>query len=94
LHYRRFSYYGAATGRWCARRALEKEAQHVSWGDQTGDLFLNEEVYFANVPEKVWQFELGGYPVLKKWLGYRDSKRRSNQPLPAAFCHSALSPFP
>jgi Type ISP C-terminal specificity domain len=74
-----FSYYGAATGRWCARHPTEKEAQHRSWGEQ--DLFLNEEVYFANVPEKVWQFELGGYPVLKKWLGYRDSKRRSNQPL-------------
>ena len=76
-----FSYYGAAIGRWCARYPTEKEAQHRSWGTQTGDLFLNEEVYFSNVPEKVWQFELGGYPLLKKWLGYRDAKRRSNQPL-------------
>jgi hypothetical protein len=31
---------------------------------------------FQNVPERVWKYELGGYPVLKKWLGYRDVKRR------------------
>ena len=78
-----FSYYGAAAGRWCGRPPVELEAQHRKWGDRTGDL-LNREVYFANVPEKVWRYELGGYPVLKKWLGYRDEKRRAGQPLSLA----------
>jgi hypothetical protein len=29
----------------------------------------------------VWRYELGGYPVIKKWLGYRDRGRRPGQPL-------------
>lgn len=32
--------------------------------------------YFANVPEAVWTYQLGGYPVLKNWLGYRQADRR------------------
>ena len=41
----------------------------------------NETVFLANVPREVWRYELGGYPVLKKWLGYRYANRRSNRPL-------------
>jgi len=33
------------------------------------------------VPEHVWRYELGGYPVIKKWLGYRDRGRRPGIPL-------------
>ena len=33
------------------------------------------------MPESVWRFELGGYPILKKWLGYRQANRRNNFPL-------------
>jgi Type ISP C-terminal specificity domain len=29
-------------------------------------LYLNEGAYFANVPEQVWTYQLGGYPVLKE----------------------------
>ncbi len=27
---------------------------------------------------------MGGYPVLKKWLGYRDAKRRDGRPMTLA----------
>ena len=40
-------------------------------------------MFFANVPEAVWKYELGGYPVLKKWLGYRQANRRDGKPLSA-----------
>ena len=53
------------------------------WGERTGDLYISDEVYFANVPEAVWRFELGGYPVLKKWLGYRQANRRGGAPISA-----------
>ncbi len=52
-----------------------------AWGERTGDLYLNDGAYFANVPELVWTYQLGGYPVLKKWLGYRQADRRDGQPL-------------
>ncbi|HWJ39238.1 MAG TPA: type ISP restriction/modification enzyme, partial [Sphingomicrobium sp.] len=57
------------------------EAWEQAWGEQTGDLFLNAETHFAHVPEAVWLYQLGGYPVLKKWLGYRQADRREGRPL-------------
>lgn len=29
-------------------------------------------VYWANVPRAVWEYTLGGYQVIKKWLSYRE----------------------
>lgn len=75
------SYFGAARGGWQERAAREAEAANPAWGEGTGDLFLNESAFLANVPERVWRYELGGYPVIKKWLGYRDAKRRPGRPL-------------
>jgi hypothetical protein len=41
-------------------------------------------VFLRHVPELVWRYELGGYPVVKKWLGYRDATRRGGAPLTLA----------
>ena len=27
---------------------------------------------WTNVPANVWEYTLGGYPVIKKWLSYRE----------------------
>ena len=43
-------------------------------GDVTVDVHLNGEAYWRNVPAAVWDYRLGGYPVLKKWLSYREHK--------------------
>jgi hypothetical protein len=51
------------------------------WGDRTGDLYINDDALFANLPQAVWTYQLGGYPVLKKWLGYRQADRREGKPL-------------
>ena len=34
--------------------------------------FLNDSACWRNVPEKVWDYTLGGYQVMKKWLSYRE----------------------
>ena len=41
-------------------------------GLATHDIFLNESAYWRNVPEKVWDYTIGGYQVIKKWLSYRE----------------------
>jgi hypothetical protein len=41
-------------------------------GKRTLDVYLNTETYWSNVPEKVWNYSLGGYQVIKKWLSYRE----------------------
>ena len=43
-------------------------------GNTTFDVYLNERAYWRNVPASVWNYQLGGYQVLKKWLSYRESK--------------------
>ena len=43
-------------------------------GDMTFDIYLNDRAYWRNVPASVWNYKLGGYQVLKKWLSYRESK--------------------
>ncbi len=43
-------------------------------GEVTLDVYLNEVAYWANVPLKVWEYTLGGYQVIKKWLSYREEQ--------------------
>ncbi|MBD2385142.1 type ISP restriction/modification enzyme [Cylindrospermum sp. FACHB-282] len=43
-------------------------------GKNTCDIYLNEIAYWRNVPSKVWEYTIGGYQVMKKWLSYREEK--------------------
>ncbi|MCE2455978.1 MAG: hypothetical protein J4G12_09250 [Gemmatimonadetes bacterium] len=43
-------------------------------GDTTVDAYLNGQAFWRNVPAAVWDYRLGGYQVLKKWLSYRERK--------------------
>ena len=43
-------------------------------GVTTYDIYLNDQAYWRNVPANVWNYRLGGYQVLKKWLSYRERK--------------------
>ena len=38
------------------------------------DIYLNDLVYWQNIPIKVWEYTIGGYQVIKKWLSYREKK--------------------
>ena len=42
-------------------------------GEKTLDVYLNDRAFWRNVPAAVWDYKLGGYQVLKKWLSYRES---------------------
>ncbi len=46
----------------------------ASLGPATFDIYLNDRIYWRNIPQAVWEYTLGGYPVLKKWLSYREHK--------------------
>ena len=41
-------------------------------GKKTLDVYLNDHAYWRNVPVAIWNYKLGGYQVLKKWLSYRE----------------------
>ncbi len=38
------------------------------------DVFINDKVYWSRVPLDVWTMTIGGYPVIKKWLSYREHR--------------------
>ena len=40
-----------------------------------GKVYINKSCYFDSVPEKVWNFNIGGYQVCQKWL--KDRKERT-----------------
>ena len=56
-------------------------------GATTCDVYLNARSYWCNVPAAVWNYHLGGYQVLKKWLSYRERKVLDRPLLPEEVQH-------
>ena len=63
------------------RAAIEKGAAAVGltldqldqyFGRTTYDVYLNEVAYWTNIPLRVWEYTIGGYQIIKKWLSYRE----------------------
>lgn len=52
------------------RRASTQD--ELSLGDHTNDIFANTGALWRHVPRCAWDYTLGGYQVLKKWLSYRE----------------------
>ena len=50
---------------------LELKDTKLELGETTLDIYLNSTAFWRNVPVAIWNYKLGGYQVLKKWLSYR-----------------------
>jgi hypothetical protein len=58
-----------------AKRLGLSEAEALAHlGERTCDVYLNDVAYWSNVPQRVWDYTIGGYQVVKKWLSYREEK--------------------
>jgi hypothetical protein len=55
-------------------RDYTPEERDVMLGDRTCDVYLNDVAYWKNIPLRVWEYTIGGYQVIKKWLSYREEK--------------------
>lgn len=44
-----------------------------------GNVYINDEQYFGNVPEVAWNFWIGGYQPARKWLKYRKGQQLTNE---------------
>ena len=49
------------------------DAQPAALGPHALDVYLNPGTRWGTVPSAVWAYTFGGYPVLKKWLSYRQA---------------------
>lgn len=52
-------------------------AEKVFYED--GKVFINQNQYFGNVPESVWNFYIGGYQPAQKWLKDRKGRELTNE---------------
>ena len=50
-------------------------------GETCVDVHLNGDAHWSAVPVNVWNYTLGGYQVLKKWLSYREFTSEPASPL-------------
>ena len=53
-------------------QSLTPESALALLGETCIDVHLNGESAWSAVPVNVWNYTLGGYQVLKKWLSYRE----------------------
>jgi hypothetical protein len=53
-------------------RAASAAEAASGFGATTHDVYLNAQACWRHVPPGVWNYTLGGYQVLKKWLSYRE----------------------
>lgn len=56
----------------CVIQLQNQGAGMPDGGMFTADIYLNEHCCWRNVPASVWEYTIGGYPVIKKWLSYRE----------------------
>ncbi len=62
----------AAFDRGARAFGMNRDAILACLGEGTGDVWLNDAAFWSNVPRGVWDFTIGGYQVMKKWLSYRE----------------------
>jgi len=55
-----------------ATESLALEDALALLGESCVDVHLNAESFWPAIPINVWNYTLGGYQVLKKWLSYRE----------------------
>lgn len=55
-------------------RGLSLDQARALLGATTRDIYLSDVAYWKNVPVNVWEYYIGGYQVIKKWLSYREEK--------------------
>jgi hypothetical protein len=53
---------------------LTEEQLFHHLGEKTCDVYLNDSAYWSNIPPGVWDYTIGGYQVIKKWLSYREQR--------------------
>jgi hypothetical protein len=55
-------------------RDYTPEERDIMLGGRTCNVYLNDVAYWRNIPLRVWEYTIGGYQVIKKWLSYREEK--------------------
>jgi hypothetical protein len=62
----------AAIAKGALQLSMSEEQALALLGTRTLDVRLNNVAYWKNIPVRLWEYTIGGYQVIKKWLSYRE----------------------
>ena len=58
----------------------ENQVTQVKYSPQKQQVSINKNCHFIGIPESIWEFKIGGYQVLDKWLKDRKKAKRKLSP--------------
>lgn len=53
----------------------DDKIEKPSYSEKNGRVYINEEKYFDNVSPEIWNYHIGGYQVMEKYLKDRKDKQ-------------------
>jgi predicted helicase len=53
----------------------DKLVKKVKYVETDKRIYINEKQYFSNIDKDIWEYQIGGYQVMEKWL--KDRKKRA-----------------
>ncbi|MFN6029133.1 MAG: type ISP restriction/modification enzyme, partial [Dolichospermum sp.] len=54
----------------------DNRVSEVTYNSELQRVYINKQSYFTNIPPHIWEFKIGGYQVLDKWLKDRKNAKR------------------
>ncbi|MBS3025849.1 MAG: N-6 DNA methylase [Dolichospermum sp. DET50] len=54
----------------------ENQVSEVTYNSELQRVYINKASYFTDIPSHIWEFKIGGYQVLDKWLKDRKNANR------------------
>ena len=52
------------------------QVTEVTYNSELQRIYINKQSYFTDIPQHIWEFKIGGYQVLDKWLKDRKNANR------------------
>ncbi|MBE9231335.1 N-6 DNA methylase [Cuspidothrix issatschenkoi LEGE 03284] len=54
----------------------DNQVTEVTYNSELQRVYINKQSYFTDIPSHIWEFKIGGYQVLDKWLKDRKNAKR------------------
>lgn len=54
----------------------DNQVRDVRYNSELQRVYINKQSYFTDIPQHIWEFKIGGYQVLEKWLKDRKTANR------------------
>ncbi|WP_353929712.1 type ISP restriction/modification enzyme [Okeanomitos corallinicola TIOX110] len=55
----------------------DNQITEVTYNSELQRVYINKQNYFTDIPQHIWEFKIGGYQVLDKWLKDRKNAKRT-----------------